>query len=281
MCYTAVICKLENKEISDEFYQKTKKVILENILVKQYGNHEGSGAIAKNYGSKSFYKVRDMNYKRFLKRAKGQDLFNKDIFGIHFRNATEGTVNLRNIHFWQGKGFYFAHNGIVYQQDKDDKGRSDSLLFFNKILNKISNVKNYEGIASMLGELIDKTGFSGRGFLLDNKKLILFGDLYSYLVNDCFVVFSSAELDFKEYQGKSFGDLYLYRQTTKVDIISGEIEGVSLWDFKDKVKKTIHKHSYKSYSNYKGLNSGQFWEDELALEEYNDSELKKLGFMVD
>lgn len=118
-----------------------------------------------------------------------------DMFAIHTRTATTGTICEKNTHLHCiNNRYYYAHNGFVmnYQQGTNDT--TDSHAFFNAYFKKYDNIT-----AKTLGHFIDKKSFSGRGFIYDvkTKKSYLFStnELNIYAI-DTSLVFSTYKLSF-------------------------------------------------------------------------------------
>lgn len=115
------------------------------------------------------------------------------LFVTHFRTSTGGERNENGLHLQRLQNRYiFAHNGVVSQINQPTK--SDSYHFF-------------DGMVSAYGEAIDESyigmdiadfGFSGRGFLYDEKDEVMhiFSTyiMYIYALPDC-LIFATFKLE--------------------------------------------------------------------------------------
>lgn len=151
----------------------------------------------------------------------------------HCRYATQGDKTQENIHGYHLDKWQFLHNGFTGVGDvKSDK--SDSLLFFEILVNELNKVKKEKAIANVIQRVSSKHGFIGRAVLIDKEadRAFLFGDFKCYLLNKNYIAICSAFQRFDEITrpidvaGLVFGEA----EKIPINVAELELEGVYIID---------------------------------------------------
>lgn len=87
-------------------------------------NPDGCGFVSESEHYKS------LHFGTFLRHLQNRDI-NENVI-IHFRFATHGSVSVKNCHPFYKGGYWFAHNGVLPIQSKNDK--TDSQICFETYL---------------------------------------------------------------------------------------------------------------------------------------------------
>lgn len=116
-----------------------------------------------------------MNFQRFYERLQHTPL-NEDLI-IHFRYATHGSVGVKNCHPFKYKGMWFAHNGILDIEPREDM--TDSETAFRDILAPAAITYGLD--SKEFAEIESKVRGSSRfAFIGKDGKGRLFGDFEEY-----------------------------------------------------------------------------------------------------
>lgn len=240
MCYTAfIVKKQENKDF--------EKIIKNELEIKMVENSDGFASLklSKNFEIKEY--IRSVDY---LSASKMLENFENYNF-FHFRFATAGKKDKRNVHLWRRNEWFFSHNGSVSLIE--DKDFSDSYIFFKLLSQDLEKLKKKreKKVVAKLEKLIDGTALFGRCFLFDYKakKVYIFGDMKIYNYDDYFIV-SSSNLSFKKRVEKFGVEFHLSYK----DILKKEVDGYYVYDLQKDILKKIKDNNYNFY-NYNRLYS--------------------------
>lgn len=220
MCFIASIFKVKQDESS--IFPITKM-----LLDEQNTNNDGTGSYCFNKNNDNVY-----NQKKMKEDAKSIaiNLSKFDVINYHFRNSTGGEVNEKNAHFWKIGNWIFAHNGTA--SSFSDAKKADSLVFFEEIINRKflrpSGFINIEKIK----EFSNENNLYGRFIIINSvtKKMYFFGDFQTYLLNNAYLIVTSAKADFESFKqvlGISFP------VENQLEISETEIDGIISFDFKN------------------------------------------------
>ncbi len=238
MCYTAFIVKKQE----DKGFEK---IIKDELETKMIENSDGFASLklSKNFEIKEY--IRNVDYLLASKMLNNFDCYNL----FHFRLATAGKKNKRNVHLWKRNEWFFSHNGSVGLIE--NTSFSDSYIFFRLLSQDLKNLKNEKKVVAKLEKWIDKAGLIGRGFLfdIDAKKVYIFGDVNVYSYNDYFII-SSSKLSFKK-KIRRFGTEFCLSYK---EVLKKEINGYYVYDLQKDTLKKIKDRDYYFY-NYNRLYS--------------------------
>jgi hypothetical protein len=147
------------------------------------------------------------------------DQVNLDGLLVHGRIATAGIVNEANIHGWQLQGWQFLHNGQVFDYTtksskigtwdsvtrtwikQSEAADTDSLVLFQQLVAGIGDQRqSAKKVIKAIRRVMQPISFWGRAALYDliNDRMFLIGDWYTYLINNQYVIISSADLNLSE-----------------------------------------------------------------------------------
>jgi len=223
-------------------YQKTKDPRVQNTILNIYeekkGTHkDGVGIVAYNKTEKGkIYSLRELS----INSSKIEELLRAyDIVHIHLRQATTGRVTRDNCHFWNLKGWYFAHNGAVYGEQTrslQEEFTDSYLLFSNLVRNKY--IQKGKLKYDKIREHISSINFWGRFTLLDSntKNMYYFGDFHAYTLGDDNLIVSTTPLTFNPIH-TLFG---LYFEDSKVQVRDLDFEGIYYIDAVNETARLIH-----------------------------------------
>ena len=162
--------------------------------------------------------------------------FDVDFAVIHARRKSPGSpIRLNYVQPFEGKGWYFCHNGTIY--DFELKNVSDSEQFFNMLLSKLEKKTDVtKAIEDTLGEI---RSYSALNFFLFNEEeayiLRKFGKnkrgkeypkyyAVQYLMKKNYTIISSEQLQHISGNWKEIDNGALFR----VGISSGKIERLEI-----------------------------------------------------
>ena len=233
MCYTSLTIKQNNDtEHANE--------IIEAIENKMATNTHGYAFL--NDAKKE---CRTVDKNTFLKAYSKEWVngFNWNI--VHFRQATTGAINKKNVHLWNRNNWRFCHNGFVFGYG--NVTTADSLDYFQRLLKEIKK-NDDKDIIRAINKMHDE--FTGRAFLVSpTNEIYIYGswDVYSF---GSYVVISSAPLSLNGF--KRFGDLSFVKKSDEVlktDIDADDIYKYSADGLKriGTLKEAIPKYNYASY----------------------------------
>jgi len=176
-------------------YQKRKNSQIQKDILELYdnvkkSNPDGVGVIAFNKKEDNIHYYRDMDKSS---ESFGEILKKYQTIMIHFRLATSGSRNVDNVHFWQNKNWYFAHNGIVSGLVDKEQLESDSLLFFEHLIKNNFLLDNGNIKIKAISKASNNFNLWGRFILLNDKqkKATYFGDWYVYKINQTLIIAST------------------------------------------------------------------------------------------
>lgn len=178
--------------------------LIDNLYHYQVWNGDGTA----HYGIDTARKGK-MQYRRQLKLT-GREFITEalsryNVNHFHFRKATTGKINDKNIHFWKWENWLFAHNGTVGVAD--DKGReseeADSLQLFNYLIAKKAVGKKNNINIKKICDLVGSLSFWGRLILINTEtnSTYYFGDYKMYMLGSDILVVSSTDLNFGDIKG--------------------------------------------------------------------------------
>lgn len=245
MCYIAAIKAIDPHQaltpLGEENIQKINKAIQNRLAIKMQGNSHG------------FYIRNDNKFLRTLDpeiaRSTIDSIENFNNTLLHFRLASAGEITPRNIHGWQRKQWVFIHNGHVHDfasstyppyNKKEDK-KTDSLKFFEYLAELLPEELDDKVISETVQASVDEKNFWGRAMLyhLPSDTLYMWGDWEVYIINQIYMVISSAKVDFTEaaWWSNIHGMSFIKKEEFKFNILHnsidefGKIENFSKDDF--------------------------------------------------
>jgi hypothetical protein len=199
------------------------------LATEQASNKQGTGSYCFNTEGD------EVSYNRSMSETWSDmvDNLNKfDVVNYHFRQATEGIVDVSNVHYWKEGIWLFAHNGIIGKFGEKDK-KSDSLEFFETMIGlglirdngwiNCKRIKNYTNSIS----------FSGRFMLINavSKKMYFFGDWNTYLINRSYMVIASSSCSFENLINV-LGINYEIDNAVELETLNTDIDGIWSYDTK-------------------------------------------------
>lgn len=120
---------------------------------------------------------------------------------LHARIKTHGSISEKNVHGWNGHGWYFCHNGILSIKNKGDL--TDSETFFRYLFlpafGETGIKETNEGIDDMVNSIIGQSKF----VFWKNGKMLFYGNFERPDKNK-FAYFSNSSYKKKEYSYCSF-----------------------------------------------------------------------------
>lgn len=131
-----------------------QKLTKDVINTSWINNNDGAGLLYLDSNNKfQVYKTMN-NKKEYYKRYSAARQESKHPIVLHFRIATHGKVNTKNIHpFKVNNNLYFAHNGIIDIETNNKV--SDTIAFNEKILKNLHpNFLNNKAIQELLSVYI-------------------------------------------------------------------------------------------------------------------------------
>ena len=189
----------------------------------------------------------------------------------HLRMATTGNVTQQNVHLWQKKKAFFAHNGIVTKYsnyssvrkfDKNNKNEpTDSYLFFDTVTKYISkNEIDTEAISLEAAE----AGLGGRFLISAKDKTYLFGD-WEVIAYEGVTYITSARISIEtvEWQhGIPF--------SVGIPAWESDLDGVYEIDHETLEVKYLHTNAKKTYAKPAPYNAVGFHQKVYDDVEYYD-----------
>lgn len=111
---------------------------------------------------------------------------------LHARIKTHGSISKKNVHGWNGCGWYFCHNGVLSIKNKGDL--TDSETFFRYLFlpafGKTDIEETNEGIDEMVNSVIGLSKF----VFWKNGKILFYGNFerpdknkFAYFSNDTYI----------------------------------------------------------------------------------------------
>jgi predicted glutamine amidotransferase len=142
------------------------------IMKQAYNaNPHGCGfAVSKSNGK--MYMFKSLNFKEFANKFY-KNVSTDDCCIIHFRLATHGSKCRANCHpFTNGKGLYFAHNGVLPIQSVDNK--TDSQILFDAVLAPAAEI--YGLYSHTFSQIVDSVRETSKFAFLDKCGVQTFGN---------------------------------------------------------------------------------------------------------
>jgi len=141
----------------------------EDLLAMHRANPHGCGFASKSLSYKG------MSFETFYNRL--QFVPKDENVIIHFRYATHGSICAKNCHPFKKGGIWFAHNGILDIEPKDDM--TDSETAFQDILYPVAS--QYGILSEELYKEVEKVIGGSRFAFLDKKgDVVMFGGFKKY-----------------------------------------------------------------------------------------------------
>ena len=237
MCYIITAIKIKPDK-------QAENSILRTMENQQDEQPNGTGSVCFNIKKTDFKIDRKMKESR---QAMKNKLKSHDFVSYHFRTATSGLKDKRNVHFWKKGNWTFCHNGTISNQADDEN--SDSNNFFNNIYELDCLYKNGRLNYEKIAEYTSQFNFCGRFLLINEKykKIYFFGDFNFYVLNKSYLVITSTSTDFTE-TFKTFGIEFETEQ--KLEILEKEIEGIYMINLKTgtfkQLDETFDNYTYKN-----------------------------------
>lgn len=128
---------------------------------------------------------------------------------LHARIKTHGSISEKNVHGWNGNGWYFCHNGVLSIKNKDDL--TDSETFFRYLFlpafGERAIQENNDDIDNMVSVVL-----GGSKFVFWKKgKMLFYGDFqrpdkskFAYFSNSSYLKYTH------QYTCSSYGDELYY-----------------------------------------------------------------------
>ena len=250
MCVILSITQLnKNKKIQEE--------LVANIEEAKEYNKDGIGIIGANTTNNDFVCRREM-------KCSASQLFNLldrfNLLNIHLRQATSGVVARKNVHFWQKKNWFFAHNGAI--GDYPEGKYSDSFLFFQELCNRHFVKQNGIVLDKKISALKDEKTFWGRFLLYHQplRKTFFFGDFHTYALAEDALVVATKELDFSEY-------FHLcgirFDKTAPFQVLHRKMDGIFSLTLK---RKSFNRINFK-FGNIERYGGSAYWGKNNAYDE--------------
>lgn len=261
MCYLQLSLRLNNKKINSDIDELLKKTICEEMDYNRDGY---------------FMRVGDNKLRTVDRVGAELALLDVDTNGlmVHSRLGTTGELGLHNVHGWSIGGWELFHNGFAYNTETEHlKGDTDSLVMFKKIMQKLKGLKNDKPISNAIKKIAGECGFQGRAILYNHKKkeAFLFGDFYTYLINDNYIVVTSCSQDFEELsQSVVAGGLHFEKaKEIKFNVVDRKIDGIYKLSgigsdgvmFKYLDSLDLPKYTAYSYTKKDGMDKYEDWDD--------------------
>ena len=141
----------------------------DDLMAMHRANPHGMGFASKSLSYKG------MNFERFYNRL--QFVPKDENIIIHFRFATHGSICVHNCHPFKKGSLWFAHNGILDIEPREDM--TDSETAFQDILYPVA--KDYGIYSEELYDAVDEIiGGSRFAFLDKEGNIVTFGDFKKY-----------------------------------------------------------------------------------------------------
>lgn len=261
MCYTALIYKTDKAAAQ----KAQRQAIINAILAQTYSNNNGFALLSET-GQPLRTMEKAIFNKKFISEFNNPD---QKWHLVHFRLATAGQKTLDNIHLWERNGHFFAHNGVINSLSYD-KVKSDSLLFFENLINDAPKQGiNYDNIKDLLDKHPQMADFYGRGFIVNpDNDVFMFGDFIAYYI-DGYVIISSAPLFFGN--SLEFGDLEFSIEPATPPL-TAKLDGICGFDGHDfDFLGDIEAEHLPTYSWQKNND----WQDDVR---YYNRNPKQIGF---
>jgi len=234
-------------------YQKEKdfnicRKILRSIELFKEQNKDGIAVVGLNFDNEKWFYRRNLDIsKNDLEKV----LLNYDVVNLHLRSATSGEVKDDNIHFWKAGNWFFAHNGVIHEFDKE--GLCDSLVLFKELLNRDWIRENGKINFNRIKTFVNTLNFWGRFILINKntKRIYYFGDFKVNSLNKKVLTISTSELDLAD-EFKLFG--FWFKDLNEIRVIGGEVEGIYYIDLKKRDLRIIDEEFLKNRYSYYGFN---------------------------
>lgn len=283
-----MISKRINNNRDEAIEQKIKKVAIEKL------DANPDGFFIQNNG---FPAIRTLSKDLAIKTIKEMPF---DNCVMHFRMATVGKKNIENVHGWENEGFQFLHNGMIRDYDYSPKieieytapnketyiqEHSDSKLLFDALLLEITKQGNSDKkIIKAIKKVVNNCEFWGRAVLIDKTqdKAFLFGDWHVYLIENSYLLFSSADINIEQnYMVKSHGISFEY--STK-PLLESEFDGIAIikrfnqpnfyWKFRTELEDASLDNRNYTYMGQNEDKEQLAQEDKELEEKYNTKALR-------
>jgi predicted glutamine amidotransferase len=232
MCFILTAIKLQENE-------EAKNAILSILKEKQAMNPHGTASVC--FDDKATEIKRGL-FDNWSDMKKTLDIFT--ITNYHFRQATIGKKNLKNVHFWKIGNWIFCHNGHIDAMGNEIE--SDSLVFFKSLIKKNYLTKDNQLKGKSIKEYVNTKDFWGRFLIINSKtkNIYFFGDYELYLVNKSYLVFTSTSVNFEnklDVMGLEF-DI-----GESIETLDSKIDGIWMLNYKTQKFMQIFE-TFKDYS---------------------------------
>lgn len=216
MCYIQMTIKTDKNRASNN----VERVLRQQVFKAMYDNNDGF--FLKN----GKFEVKTLDRKQAYNAL---DQANMDGLIVHCRLATQGAVDISNVHGYSDGKWQLVHNGWAYGCS-GSKEKSDSRIFFEILVRELANAKTEKTIAKKIQKVVLETEFRGRAILSDNEndRAFLFGDFQVYSINKQYLAICSSKQDFEaitipyEVAGLTFED----KHGLSFKVLGGTIEGI-------------------------------------------------------
>lgn len=152
MCHINLVYLKNNKTLN-----KSDKTFLKFVLLYSYiKNPDGWG-----FYNGSYFKSKDV---KDIYNLKIKDLLKNGFALTHFRLATNGALNIRNVQPFLSKDLVLVHNGVLPFYDLE---KSDSFILFEKLNEKYKTNKD---IYQIVRSILDKTTGTFSIVIYEKKK---------------------------------------------------------------------------------------------------------------
>jgi hypothetical protein len=189
MCFNIVVVNPRRAPI---------RQFIESVYAKATVNRHGFSIYTVRGGEELV--LRTLNFADF-QRFVGENVLDNEMVHVHFRRATTGSVDEKNVHMWRvdcGASYYYvSHNGFVSRYVRGGAralaGESDTLTF-------ISNPSFCHVLGGELGYVLD-SGFYGVLLATNKSRVIVLsrGKPVQVFYDDGsgVLVFANEEIDYK------------------------------------------------------------------------------------
>lgn len=118
------------------WHNKGKRIPTEYLHTAWHNNHDGAGVLYSNGKSLVTHKTL-RSFDEFMSSYELALRRNTSGVTVHFRRASVGNIDLKNVHPFVFGDLGFVHNGTIYNV-APKKGKSDTLVFGETILSKLN-----------------------------------------------------------------------------------------------------------------------------------------------
>ena len=286
MCYIMISKRIRDNSRDLAVEAKIKKVALEKLVANPDGFFIQNGDVPLRTMDIELAKqvIKDMPFDNAI---------------MHFRYATVGKKDVTNVHGWEASGFQFLHNGGVSEYEPkrnsygyriaDDVGldweHTDSKRLFDDLrLEILKRGISSKKIIKAIKYVINNCSFWGRAVLIDkvHDKAFLFGDWHTYLADDSYLIFSSADINMEQdFKLNRHGIDFEY--STK-PLLESSFDGVAIIsnfskpNFHFKYREELEDISLDeripepqaSREEYYGLSQARWTQPDTAVKEYSE-----------